>query len=67
MNTNTDSTGYITEPLGNMVDNYVDTLGGFAQIFNTLPNDAVGWNEYNSSNKILIMSLSCIYRIIFQI
>ncbi len=52
MNPNTDSTGYITESLGNMVDNYVDTLGGFRQTFNSLPNDAVGWNEYNSSNKI---------------
>ena len=52
MNPNTDSTGFITEPVGNMVNDYVDTMRGNKQFFNTLPNDAVGWNEYNSSNKI---------------
>jgi hypothetical protein len=44
-------TGYITEPIGNIVDNYVGKLRGNSQFFNTLPNDAVGWNEYNSSTK----------------
>ena len=52
MNPNTDSTGFITEPVGNMVSDYVDTMRGNKQYFNTLPNDAIGWNEYNSSNKI---------------
>jgi hypothetical protein len=52
MNPNTNSTGYITEPVGNMVDNYVDTLRGNKQFINTLPNAAIGWNEYNSSNKV---------------
>ena len=51
-NPNNDSVGYITEPVGNVVDNYVETLRGNDQFFNTLPNDAIGWNEYNSSNKI---------------
>jgi hypothetical protein len=51
-NPSNDSAGYITEPVGNVVDNYVDTLRGNNQFINTLPNDAVGWNEYNSSNKI---------------
>jgi len=51
-NDSTDSTGYITEPVGNPVNNYVETLRGNDQFFNTLPNDAVGWNEYNGSNKI---------------
>lgn len=44
-------TGYITEPIGNIVDNYVGKLRGNAQFFNALPNDAIGWNEYNSSTK----------------
>ena len=48
---NNDCVGYITEPVGNVKDNYVDTLRGNNQFFNTLPNDAIGWNEYNSSNK----------------
>ena len=51
-NPNNGSVGYITEPVGNVVDNYVETLRGNNQFFNTLPNDAVGWNEYNSSNNI---------------
>jgi hypothetical protein len=51
-NPSTDSTGYITEPVGNMVDNYVNRLRGNDQFFNTLPNAAIGWNEYNSSNKV---------------
>ena len=44
-------TGFITEPIGNIVDNYVNKLRGSDQFFNTLPNNAVGWNEYNSSAK----------------
>jgi len=48
----TDQTVSITEPVGNVKDNYVDTLRGNNQFFNTLPNDAIGWNEYNTSNKI---------------
>lgn len=48
----TDQTSSITEPIGNVKDNYVDTLKGNNQFFNTLPNDAIGWNEYNSSNKV---------------
>ena len=44
-------TGYITEPVGNIVDNYVNRLRGNDQFFNTLPNGAIGWNEYNSSVK----------------
>jgi hypothetical protein len=44
-------TGYITEPIGNIVDNFVNKLRGNDQFFNTLPNNAVGWNEYNSSAK----------------
>jgi hypothetical protein len=43
--------GYITPPLGKRVDQYVDTMRGSNQFFNTLPNGAVGWNEYNSSVK----------------
>lgn len=50
-NPNISSTGFITPPIGNMVDNYVNILRGNDQFFNTLPNDAVGWNEYNTSNK----------------
>ena len=52
MNPSTNSTGFITEPVGNLVDNYVDTLRGNKQFINTLPNAAIGWNEYNSSNKV---------------
>jgi len=48
----TKQTGGITEPVTNIKNNYVDTLKGNNQFFNALPNDAVGWNEYNSSNKI---------------
>ena len=48
----TKETGGITEPVTNIKNNYVDTLKGNNQFFNALPNDAVGWNEYNSSNKI---------------
>jgi hypothetical protein len=49
-NPNTDSTGYITEPVTNIVDDYVDKLRGNNQFFNTLPNAAIGWNEYNTSS-----------------
>ena len=48
----TKQTVSITEPVTNIKNNYVDTLKGNNQFFNALPNDAVGWNEYNSSNKI---------------
>ena len=48
----TDQTVSITEPDGNVKDNYVDTLRGNNPFFNTLPNDAIGWNEYNTSTKI---------------
>lgn len=47
----TDKTNSITNPVGNVKDNYVNTLRGNNQFFNTLPNDAIGWNEYNTSNK----------------
>jgi hypothetical protein len=43
--------GFITPPLGDRVDEYVNRMRGSAQFFNTLPNGAVGWNEYNSSVK----------------
>ena len=43
--------GYITPPLGNRVNEYVNRMRGSNQFFNTLPNGAVGWNEYNSSVK----------------
>jgi hypothetical protein len=43
--------GYITPPLGNRVNEYVNRMRGSTQFFNTLPNGAVGWNEYNSSVK----------------
>ena len=46
------STGNITPPIGNDggVSSYVNRLRGSEQYFNTLPNGAVGWNEYNQSN-----------------
>jgi hypothetical protein len=43
--------GYITQPIGNRVNEYVNRMRGSAQFYNTLPNAAVGWNEYNSSVK----------------
>jgi hypothetical protein len=43
--------GYITPPLGKRVNEYVNRMRGSSQFFNTLPNGAVGWNEYNSSVK----------------
>lgn len=51
-NDNTNSTGNITPPIGNDggVNSYVNRLRGSEQFFNTLPNGAVGWNEYNQSN-----------------
>jgi hypothetical protein len=48
----TNQTVSITVPVGNIKNNYVDTLRGNNQFFNTLPNDAIGWNEYNNSTKI---------------
>ncbi len=51
-NPNVNGTGWITEPVGDIVDNYVNRLRGNDQFFNTLPNNAIGWNEYNSSNII---------------
>ena len=47
----TKSYGFITQPLGNRVDEYVNRMRGTALFFNALPNAAVGWNEYNSSVK----------------
>ncbi len=52
VNPNTNSTGYITQPVGDMVSNFVNRMRGNLQFFNTLPNNAVGWNEYNSSNIV---------------
>lgn len=51
-NDNTPGTGHITPPIGNDggVSSYVNRLRGSEQFFNTLPNGAVGWNEYNQSN-----------------
>ncbi len=43
--------GFITQPVGDRVDEYVNRMRGSAQFFNALPNAAVGWNEYNSSVK----------------
>ena len=42
----------ITPPIGNDggVSSYVNRLRGSEQYFNTLPNGAVGWNEYNQNN-----------------
>ena len=51
-NTENNGVGFITEPLNNPKDNYVNLLRGEPSIPNALPNDAVGWNEYNSSNKV---------------
>ena len=45
-----DGIGYITEPTGNVVDNFVNKLRGNPSVSNSLPNAAVGWNEYNSSS-----------------
>jgi hypothetical protein len=51
-NDNTLGVGHITPPIGNDggVDSYVNRLRGTEQYFNTLPNGAIGWNEYNQSN-----------------
>ncbi|MHA2342395.1 MAG: hypothetical protein ACXADW_10990, partial [Candidatus Hodarchaeales archaeon] len=51
-NDNTPGTGHITPPIGDDggVSSYVNRLRGSEQFFNTLPNGAVGWNEYNQSN-----------------
>ena len=51
-NNQSPSTGNITPPIGNDggVSSYVNRLRGSEQYFNTLPNGAVGWNEYNQSN-----------------
>ena len=42
----------ITPPTGDDggVSSYVNRLRGSEQYFNTLPNGAVGWNEYNQNN-----------------
>jgi len=50
-NVETPSTGNITPPIGNDggVNSYVNRLRGSEQYFNTLPNGAVGWNEYNKN------------------
>ena len=51
-NDETPSTGNITPPIGNDggVSSYVNRLTGTEQYFNTLPNGAVGWNEYNKNH-----------------
>ena len=51
-NNNTPGTGHITPPIGGGggVDSYVNRLRGTEQYFNTLPNGAIGWNEYNQNN-----------------
>ena len=48
-NNQSPSTGNITPPIGKDggVSSYVNRLRGAEQYFNTLPNGAVGWNEYN--------------------
>jgi hypothetical protein len=50
-NNQTPSIGNITPPIGNDggVSSYVNRLRGSEQYFNTLPNGAVGWNEYNQN------------------
>jgi hypothetical protein len=50
-NNQTPSTGNITPPIGKDggVSSYVNRLRGSEQYFNTLPNGAVGWNEYNQN------------------
>ena len=50
-NNGSPSTGNITPPIGNDggVSSYVNRLRGSEQYFNTLPNGAVGWNEYNEN------------------
>ena len=40
----------ITPPTGDDGSNYVNRLRGWSPSFNTLPNGAVGWNEYNQNN-----------------
>ena len=52
-NPNIIGTGNITPPIGEDggVEDYIGRLRGEIQFFNTLPNDAVGWQEYNSSPK----------------
>ena len=50
-NNGSPSTGNITPPIGKDggVSSYVNRLRGSEQYFNTLPNGAVGWNEYNEN------------------
>ena len=51
-NPDTPSTGSITvDPNLNIVDNFINMMTGNQLYYNSLPNGAVGWQEYNSSNK----------------
>ena len=51
-NDNTPGTGHITPPIGDDggIESYVNRLRGTEQFFNTLPNGAIGWNEYSQNN-----------------
>ena len=46
----TDKTNSITTGLFG-VDEYINRINGTQEYFNTLSNDAVGWQEYNSNSK----------------
>ena len=51
-NPDTPSTGSITvDPNINIVDNFIDMMTGNQLYYNSLPNGAVGWQEFNSNNK----------------
>ena len=51
-NPDTPSTGSITvDPNVNIVDNFIDMMTGNQLYYNSLPNGAVGWQEFNSNNK----------------
>ena len=48
------NTGYITPPIGGRdgaVNSYINRLKGSEQYYNTLPNAAVGWQEYSTNPK----------------
>ena len=51
-NPDTPSTGSITvDPNINIVDNFINQMTGSELFYNSLPNGAVGWQEFNSNNK----------------
>jgi hypothetical protein len=52
-NPNTESTGFITPPTGDDggVDDYIDRIRGNKSYFLSLPENAIGWQEYNTSSK----------------